>query len=50
MYFAVISGTDSNAIEGEPPVKKIKESLALDIAADELRATYQTQSSPAQKD
>ena len=29
---------------------KIKQSPALDVAADELRATYQTQASPAQND
>ena len=41
---------NTNSTTGKPLTKKIKESPALDIAADELRATYQTQVSPAQKD
>ena len=39
-----------DACTGEPPTKKIRESTALDSAADDLRATYQTQASPAQND
>ena len=38
---------ESNSTTGELPTKR---STALDIAADELRATYQTQASPAQND
>ena len=42
--------TQSNSTTSEPPAKKTKESTALEVAADELRATYQTQPSPAQND
>ena len=40
----------SNLATGDPPTKKIKESTPLEVAADGLRATYQTQPSPAQND
>ena len=34
----------------EPSIKKTKESTALDVGVDELRATYKTQPPPAQND
>ena len=51
LYNSPFNTTESiNSTTGKPPTKKTKESPALDIAADELRATYQTQVSPAQND
>ena len=44
------STTKSNLTTGEPSTNKIKESTALEVAADELRATYQTQPPPSQDD
>ena len=52
LYSTVLHSTttESNSTTGEPPTKKVKESTALDVAANELRATYKTQPSPAQND
>ena len=44
------STTKSNLTTGEPSTNKTKESTALEVAADELRATYQTQPPPSQDD
>ena len=42
--------TTSKSTMSEPPTKESMQSTALEVAADELRATYITQSSPAQND
>ena len=42
--------TESSSTTSDPPTKDVKQSTSLELAADELRATYITQSSPARDD
>ena len=41
---------EPNSATVEPSAKKTKSSTALEVAADNLKATYKTQPSPAQND